>query len=54
MNHVMDTLHGRYGWGSVLAEAQLEWYGLPFDFVAGGFCYGASLNVLPKRAQSLG
>ena len=21
------------GWGSVLAEAQLEWYGLPFDFV---------------------
>ncbi len=27
------TLHGRYGWGSVLAEAQLEWYGLPFQFV---------------------
>ena len=26
-------LHGRAGWGSVLAEAQLEWYGLPFDFV---------------------
>jgi GST-like protein len=26
-------LHGRRGWGSVLAETQLEWYGLPFDFV---------------------
>ena len=26
-------LHGRYGWGSVLTEAQLEWYGLEFDFV---------------------
>ena len=26
------TLHGHYGWGSVLAEAQLVWYGLPFDF----------------------
>jgi GST-like protein len=26
-------LHGRYGWGSVLTEAQLQWYGLPFDFV---------------------
>jgi GST-like protein len=30
------TLHGQHGWGSVLAEAQLEWYGLPFDFVAAG------------------
>jgi GST-like protein len=27
------TLYGRHGWGSVLVEAQLEWYGLPFDFV---------------------
>jgi GST-like protein len=26
-------LHGRHGWGSVLVEAQLEWLGLPFDFV---------------------
>ncbi|MGE0242143.1 MAG: glutathione S-transferase family protein [Parvibaculaceae bacterium] len=26
-------LYGRTGWGSVLAEAQLTWYGLPFDFV---------------------
>jgi hypothetical protein len=52
------TNHGHSSWplwlGSVLAEAQPEWYGLPFDFVAGGFCYGASLIVLPKRAQSLG
>ena len=29
-------LHGHYGWGSVLTEAQLEWYGLPFDFVDSG------------------
>jgi glutathione S-transferase len=27
------TLHGHYGWGSVLTEAQLDWYGLPYDFV---------------------
>jgi GST-like protein len=33
------TLHGRHGWGSVLAEAQLEWYGLPFDFVDVGDLY---------------
>ena len=26
------TLFGRPGWGSVLAEAQLVWYGLPFEF----------------------
>jgi GST-like protein len=32
----MYTLHGHYGWGSVLTEAQLEWYGLPFDFVDSG------------------
>lgn len=32
----MYTLHGHYGWGSVIAEAQLEWYGLPFDFVDAG------------------
>lgn len=30
------VLHGRPGWGSVLAEAQLEWYGLPFDFADTG------------------
>lgn len=30
------TLYGRPGWGSVLAEAQLDWYGLSFDFVDGG------------------
>jgi GST-like protein len=30
------TLHGRYGWGSVLTEAQLDWYGLPYDFVDAG------------------
>lgn len=33
------TLHGHYGWGSVLAEAQLEWYGLAFDFVDVGDLY---------------
>lgn len=25
------TLYGRPGWGSVLAEAQLVWYGMPFE-----------------------
>jgi len=25
-------LYGRPGWGSVLVEAQLVWYGLPFEF----------------------
>jgi GST-like protein len=30
------ALHGHCGWGSVLAEAQLVWYGLPFDFVETG------------------
>jgi GST-like protein len=26
------TLYGRPGWGSILTEAQLVWYGLPFTF----------------------
>lgn len=26
------TLWGRPGWGSVLVEAQLDWYGLPFTY----------------------
>ena len=26
------TLYGEPGWGSVLTEAQLAWYGLPYDF----------------------
>lgn len=30
------TLYGRPGWGSVLTEAQLAWYGLPFDFIDPG------------------
>ena len=25
-------LYGRAGWGSTLVEAQLAWYGLPFEF----------------------
>lgn len=33
------TLHGRYGWGSVLTEAQLDWYGLKFDFIDVGDLY---------------
>lgn len=28
------TLWGRPGWGSAIVEAQLDWYGLPFDFEA--------------------
>ena len=26
------TLYGERGWGSVLVEAQLDWYGLEFEF----------------------
>jgi GST-like protein len=29
-------LHGEPGWGSAIVEAQLAFYGLPFDFVAAG------------------
>ena len=29
-------LYGEPGWGSVLVEAQLVWYGLDFDFVKTG------------------
>ena len=29
-------LYGRAGWGSAIVEAQLEWYGLPFQFEALG------------------
>ncbi|MGH8431732.1 MAG: glutathione S-transferase family protein [Solimonas sp.] len=29
-------LYGRVGWGSTIVEAQLVWYGLPFDFETGG------------------
>jgi len=29
----MHTLFGRPGWGSALTEAQLVWYGLPFETV---------------------
>lgn len=29
-------LHGRPGWGSAIVEAQLAWYGLPFEFVDSG------------------
>jgi GST-like protein len=30
---VLYKLYGRPGWGSVLVEAQLAWYGLPYEFV---------------------
>ena len=30
----MYKLFGRKGWGSVLVEAQLAWYGLPFEIEA--------------------
>ncbi len=30
------TLHGEPGWGSILVEAQLIWYGLDYDFVSVG------------------
>lgn len=36
MSRKKYTLYGSPGWGSVLTEAQLDWYGLPYDFVDGG------------------
>jgi GST-like protein len=32
----MMTLYGEPGWGSVIVEAQLEWYGLPYEFQSVG------------------
>lgn len=29
-------LYGEPGWGSAIVEAQLEWYGLPYEFVSVG------------------
>lgn len=49
-------VHGRPGWGSVLTEAQLDWYGLPYDFVDDGDLFEdeearlklAKINPLPQ------
>lgn len=35
-------LYGEPGWGSVLVEAQLAWYGVAFDFEATGDLFAAS------------
>jgi GST-like protein len=35
-------LHGRRGWGSVIVEAQLDWYGLAYDFVEVGDLFGSA------------
>ena len=32
----MMKLYGEPGWGSAIVEAQLEWYGLPYEFVSVG------------------
>jgi GST-like protein len=31
-----SVLHGNPGWGSAIVEAQLDWYGLPYQFEACG------------------
>lgn len=35
-------LHGRPGWGSAIVEAQLVWYGLPFQFVDCGDLFASA------------
>jgi GST-like protein len=35
-------LHGRPGWGSAIVEAQLAWYGLPFDYTDSGDLFGSA------------
>ncbi len=42
------TLYGRPGWGSVLTETQLAWYGLDFAFVEVG-----NLFTDPEAAKAL-
>jgi GST-like protein len=32
----MMKLYGEPGWGSAIVEAQLEWYGLPYEFESVG------------------
>lgn len=32
----MTKLYGEPGWGSAIVEAQLEWYGLPYEFASVG------------------
>ena len=36
------TLHGTPGWGSAIVEAQLDWLGLPFDFVDCGDLFASA------------
>jgi len=36
------VLHGHAGWGSAIVEAQLAWYGLPFDFVDAGDLFASA------------
>jgi GST-like protein len=51
----MYTLHGRHGWGSVLAEAQLEWYGLPYKFIeVGDLFQDSSARARLARLNPLG
>jgi GST-like protein len=38
----MYTLYGRPGWGSVIAEAQLVWYGLPFRMIEVGDLFASA------------
>jgi len=42
------TLHGRPGWGSAIVEAQLDWYGLPYQYVEVG-----DLFASPEARETL-
>jgi GST-like protein len=36
------TLHGTPGWGSAIVEAQLDWLGLPYDYVTAGNVFASA------------
>lgn len=45
------TLHGHPGWGSAIIEAQLAWYGLPFEYVDCGDLFDSAESR--ERLQAL-
>ncbi len=47
-------LYGRHGWGSALIEAQLAWYGVPYEFVeAGELFHDSSARAALKKVNPL-
>jgi glutathione S-transferase len=47
----MFKLYARDGWGSVLVEAQLAWYGLEYDRIEVGDLFGSAEARKPFRAN---